>query len=348
MAYVGSFEGNVYALNAATGAKLWSYATGSTVSSSPAVANGVVYVGSWDNNVYALNAATGAKLWSYTTGNTVFSSPAVVNGVVYIGSQDGSVYALNAATGVKLWSNAISNAVISSPAVANGVVYVGSIEDHSVHALDATTGAGLWSYTTGQVVIASPAVANGVVYTRVRASLPAVARQRLRTISVTPLSRTVSSTALSRTSHGLAIQRRTRPTTPDIRQTLACGDGLTRTGWTRRTDLRICRLGSSPPERAQVKGPFRSWKGLLANAGTNSVHPWVQRRASTEDCMSDLRSWSSRPFGLHRADLGPCSVVWAAYLINCCRDRQHRTRVPQRVRRARGRKYGGQTCDPPR
>jgi len=34
------------------------------VRSSPAVANGVVYVGSADNNVHALNAHTGAKLWS--------------------------------------------------------------------------------------------------------------------------------------------------------------------------------------------------------------------------------------------------------------------------------------------
>ena len=46
----------------------WSYTTGNYVESSPAVVNGVVYVGSWDHNVYALNASTGAKLWSYTTG----------------------------------------------------------------------------------------------------------------------------------------------------------------------------------------------------------------------------------------------------------------------------------------
>ena len=39
-----------------------------------------------DGNVYALDAATGAKLWSYTTGEEVESSPAVANGVVYVGS----------------------------------------------------------------------------------------------------------------------------------------------------------------------------------------------------------------------------------------------------------------------
>ena len=43
--------------------------------SSPAVANGVVYVGSDDGNVYALNAATGAELWSYTTEALSFPRP---------------------------------------------------------------------------------------------------------------------------------------------------------------------------------------------------------------------------------------------------------------------------------
>jgi outer membrane protein assembly factor BamB len=47
------------------GALLWSYATGNGVNSSPAVVNGVVYVSSYDGNVYALNASTGALLWSY-------------------------------------------------------------------------------------------------------------------------------------------------------------------------------------------------------------------------------------------------------------------------------------------
>jgi len=51
------------------------------VFSSPAVANGVVYVGSQDGNVYALNASTGARLWGFTTGGSVFfSSPGVANG----------------------------------------------------------------------------------------------------------------------------------------------------------------------------------------------------------------------------------------------------------------------------
>jgi len=71
----------VYALDASTGAMLWSYSTIGPVDSSPAVANGVVYVTD-DANVYGLNARTGALLWSYVTdGDPSPSSPAVMNGV---------------------------------------------------------------------------------------------------------------------------------------------------------------------------------------------------------------------------------------------------------------------------
>ena len=90
-------------LNAKTGAKVWSYATGGGVDSSPAItngyptiANGVVYVGSNDYNVYALNAATGRLVWSYMTGGIVsYSSPAVYYGVVYVGNWNHSIYALD-------------------------------------------------------------------------------------------------------------------------------------------------------------------------------------------------------------------------------------------------------------
>ena len=41
--------------------------------------NGVVYVGSFDDRIYALNASTGAELWSYLTSDSVLSSPTVAS-----------------------------------------------------------------------------------------------------------------------------------------------------------------------------------------------------------------------------------------------------------------------------
>ena len=122
-AYVGSQDRTFYALDAATGSKIWSFVAGNSIKSIAAVVNDVVYVGSLDNNVYAINAKTGSQIWNYTTGNQVYSSPNVVDGVVYVGSNDHYIYALNVEDGGKIWSFQTSNYVWSSPAVVNGVVY---------------------------------------------------------------------------------------------------------------------------------------------------------------------------------------------------------------------------------
>jgi outer membrane protein assembly factor BamB len=145
-------------------AKKWSYRTGGYITSSPAVANGMVYVGSEDHNLYALDAASGHKHWSYETGDSIsFSSPAVANGMVYVGSEDHNLYALDAASGRKHWSYQTKGFIDSSPAVVKGIVYVGST-DGSLYALDAASGRKQWSYQTGYYVASSPTVVNGVVY----------------------------------------------------------------------------------------------------------------------------------------------------------------------------------------
>lgn len=77
-------------------------AGGPAIGSSMAVEGGYVYFGSYDRNIYCLDASTGNKVWNYTTGNTVESSPSVSNGSVYIGSWDGNVYCLDALTGNKI------------------------------------------------------------------------------------------------------------------------------------------------------------------------------------------------------------------------------------------------------
>lgn len=75
--YVGSGDGNVYALDAKSGALRWSFRTGNVVHASPAVANDTVYIGSWDSFFYALDAQTGKVRWRFKTGE----DPAIFNQV---------------------------------------------------------------------------------------------------------------------------------------------------------------------------------------------------------------------------------------------------------------------------
>jgi outer membrane protein assembly factor BamB len=53
MVYIGSHDGKLHAFDVVTGQVRWTAPTGDSISSSPAVANGMVYVGSYDKKLYA-------------------------------------------------------------------------------------------------------------------------------------------------------------------------------------------------------------------------------------------------------------------------------------------------------
>jgi len=167
--YVGSNDGNIYAIDSATGTLLWSYKTGGYVLSSPAVANGMVYIGSDDGNLYAFNAVTGQVVWKDTVVQQpvfgIVSAPLVANGIVYATAYDnGAIFAVNASNGAKIWAIQVPGKMSrSSPSLANGILYVGSADD-LVYALNAATGATIWTYKTRGQIKSSPAVVNGVVY----------------------------------------------------------------------------------------------------------------------------------------------------------------------------------------
>lgn len=73
---------------------------GGKVESSPAVANGVVYVASGPD-LFALDTATGAQLWSAPVGgiDSVDSPPSIFDGSVYFGSPDATLYAFRLPAG---------------------------------------------------------------------------------------------------------------------------------------------------------------------------------------------------------------------------------------------------------
>jgi outer membrane protein assembly factor BamB len=171
--YVGSGDQHVYALDAATGALKWAFATGDVVHASPAVVDGVVYIGSWDRNVYAIAAATGQELWRYTTGNdtTIYnqigiaSSAAVADGMVFVGGRDGHFHAVDAKTGTPRWK--IDNKggwTIASPAVRDGIVYFPTSDGRRFKAVDAATGTVRFDLQNNAVSFSSPAIAGDVAF----------------------------------------------------------------------------------------------------------------------------------------------------------------------------------------
>jgi eukaryotic-like serine/threonine-protein kinase len=171
--YFGSSDGHVYALDAATGALRWSFATGDIVHASPTIAGNVLYIGSWDSYFYALDAGSGKLKWKFKGGmDTVIhnqvgfqSSAAVVGGVVYVGCRDAHVYAFDAATGRKIWDLPTDGSwVNATPAVVDGVIYVGTADTHRFQIIDARSGQ-LRTVIDGRgLIFGSAAIAGDLVY----------------------------------------------------------------------------------------------------------------------------------------------------------------------------------------
>lgn len=62
---------------------------------SPTVVNNVLYIGSDAGQLYALDAVTGERLWELGLGDSVSSAPAYADGSVYILTDNGSLIAVN-------------------------------------------------------------------------------------------------------------------------------------------------------------------------------------------------------------------------------------------------------------
>lgn len=144
---------------------LWTYSTGSSIRSSPAIVKEKLYIGADNGKLYSIDAKSGASLWTYDTGSLIISSPSVENGVVYFLAENGNIYALNADTGVKLWEKSLGDGSWdwSSPSVHNGNVFVGSSTGY-IYSLDASTGLENWKTSVGASPNSQIAVANGKVY----------------------------------------------------------------------------------------------------------------------------------------------------------------------------------------
>ncbi len=142
--------------------------------SQPAVAGGRVFVGSEQGRVWAIDAATGCSWWMARTDLPVRSAIVVdtaANGdaaTLYFGDLAGAVYALDATTGARKWKTKVdphfAAIVTGAPQVYRGVLYVpvSSYESAlpaqptyscctfrgSVVALDAATGRVIWQTHT--------------------------------------------------------------------------------------------------------------------------------------------------------------------------------------------------------
>lgn len=159
---IGSYDHNIYSLNAADGVMKWKYATEAGVVTRPAVYEGDVYIGSEDQRLHVISNRTGKIVWSYYTDGRVRSSPRIAEGHVFIGSDDSKLHAINLVSGRAIWRFDATAPIRSTPFIANDMVYFGS-ESGDFYALD-FRGDVKWNFKAKMGVTSSPWIADGVVF----------------------------------------------------------------------------------------------------------------------------------------------------------------------------------------
>ena len=101
VAYVGTYQKGVFAVDLKSGKILWNYKKRKTdFFSSPAFTEKYVLIGARDQKLYCLDASNGKELWTYRTGGDVDSSPVIAGDKVIFGSNDGAVYIVDLKTGL--------------------------------------------------------------------------------------------------------------------------------------------------------------------------------------------------------------------------------------------------------
>lgn len=162
MVFFGSSDGNLYALDAKSGALKWKFKTNGIIHSTPTIDNNTLYIGCWDTFLYAIDAQTGTLKWKFKTGDQmamagIQSSPRVDHGMVYFGARDAHLYALDANTGEMKWKFFADNAwILSTATMRDSTIYFGTSDSYLVVALNAFNGNVKWKTQLGGYVFSSP------------------------------------------------------------------------------------------------------------------------------------------------------------------------------------------------
>lgn len=145
MAYMGTYAGNMYAWNAATGEEVWVFHTNNPIGHSPMYHDGILFFGAMDGCLYAIEAESGNECWRFQAEEGIWVSPLVHHQQVYFGCRSGMFYALDAYSGRPRWTFQTDGPILTTASLASDdrrLLFAS--EDMHVYCIDAESGDLLW------------------------------------------------------------------------------------------------------------------------------------------------------------------------------------------------------------
>lgn len=155
--FMGSLDGNLYALDLASGHELWHFHTELGFSAAAAVANDLVYAGDADGRFYCVEAHSGKQKWTFEAGGEIDSGANFYRDLILFGSQDATLYALNASSGKLAWKHAIGDQIRCSPTIVGDRAFLAGC-DSKLHVIELEHGKQLLSTPLDAPTGSTPAV----------------------------------------------------------------------------------------------------------------------------------------------------------------------------------------------
>lgn len=119
MVFISSTDGYLYAINAATGVKIWDFWIGADVNS-PTVAHNKVFITSKSGTVSAYDIYTGSQVWNKSLGEEIgFGAPLIIGSRVFVNTNQ-TIVCLNEAVGVTLYTSSVPHANGIAPLAYSG------------------------------------------------------------------------------------------------------------------------------------------------------------------------------------------------------------------------------------
>ncbi len=157
-ALTGIKKDNIAKLGGAWSVHLEDGKSPGSMQGTPVVVDGVMYIASGAGNVFAIDAATGAIKWKRESALAgTYRGVAVAQGKVFFGQRDNTLVALDQKTGAVSWTTRLADAArgtTSAPAMYHdGLVYIGVGGGEGgvrgqFGAYDAATGREVWKFWT--------------------------------------------------------------------------------------------------------------------------------------------------------------------------------------------------------
>lgn len=152
-----NYGGDIFCLDAKSGASIWSLATGSKIVGSPQAVGDMIVAGTMDGRLVAARLADGRKLWERKIGSSVWSSPAVGSDFIIAAAKNGSLMRYDG-HGKLIWKTSVGGRILSSPLCIEDrdLVIFGS-ENGNVYGYAISSGKRVWRFAAGSEVDGSPA-----------------------------------------------------------------------------------------------------------------------------------------------------------------------------------------------